>query len=547
VTLTAKLRTAALVACGGWALALLFWRPAPFSITFDDAFYYFTIGRNLAHGYGSTFDRVDLTNGYHPLWQAISVIPYWLGLDDLAAVRALLLVQLALWAATLWLVLGRVGDAVAGWPALADSTPTRRRAADLTLVVVTTLFVANPFLLKMVVNGLESGVEVPVLALLLARALSCRGRFVSTSSRRDRLITGGLLALAFLARTDAVLLFAAIGLWCLLDAGPGSDAVPLATRAVRTVEVLVVPAVVVVAYLALNAAWFHTALQISGTVKRLPLTAPRLVVAGIWVVVAVAALLGCRRAPSKRSKVLRVRRFLRATGWCAAFCILLVGYYGTLQAVPYLWYFCPLALYGMWIVMLFVADLVEGSLAEAPVGKSIALALAPALIVALPLAVGLVWQGRAFLDPGGRALMVHDREAGVWLRRNVPPGERVASWDAGVIGYFSHRSVVNLDGVVNSKAWYDAVRNGTTPAFLRARNVRWVANHGGDVGGNDPDIGKDVDTFFGKGSAAGTRLRRAWIYDYTGTLDGSRSNTATKRMGTFVYQLTRAAPAALER
>ena len=43
MTLTAKLRTAALVACGGWALALLFWRPAPFSITFDDAFYYFTI------------------------------------------------------------------------------------------------------------------------------------------------------------------------------------------------------------------------------------------------------------------------------------------------------------------------------------------------------------------------------------------------------------------------------------------------------------------------------------------------------------------------
>ncbi len=323
MTLTGKLRTTALVVCTGWALALLFWRPAPFTITFDDAYYYFAIGRNLAHGYGSTFDRVDLTNGYHPLWQGISVIPFWLGLDDLAAVRSLLLLQLALWAATLWLVLGRVGDAVAGWPALSDATPSRRRAADLTLVVVTVLLLVNPFLLKMVVNGLESGVEVPVLALLLVRAVSCRGRFVSTSSRGHRLVTGALLALAFLARTDAVLLFAAIGLWCLLDKGPDTATTSLTVRAVRTVEVLAIPAVVVAVYLGLNAVWFHTALQISGTVKRLPLTAPRLIVAGVWVVVAVAALLACRRAPSKRSKVLRVRRFLRATGWCAAFCILL--------------------------------------------------------------------------------------------------------------------------------------------------------------------------------------------------------------------------------
>ena len=86
----------------------------------------------MAARHGSTFDRIDLTNGYHPLWQGISVIPFWLGLDDLAAVAVAPLFQLALWAATLWLVLGRVGDAVAGWPALAEATPVatpRRRTS----------------------------------------------------------------------------------------------------------------------------------------------------------------------------------------------------------------------------------------------------------------------------------------------------------------------------------------------------------------------------------------------------------------------------------
>ena len=39
----------------------------------DDAFYYFTIARNIVEGYGSTFDRLAPTNGYHPLWLLVLV------------------------------------------------------------------------------------------------------------------------------------------------------------------------------------------------------------------------------------------------------------------------------------------------------------------------------------------------------------------------------------------------------------------------------------------------------------------------------------------
>ena len=34
----------------------------------DDSFFYIKTAYNFSIGYGSTFDRVDLTNGYHPLW-----------------------------------------------------------------------------------------------------------------------------------------------------------------------------------------------------------------------------------------------------------------------------------------------------------------------------------------------------------------------------------------------------------------------------------------------------------------------------------------------
>jgi len=37
----------------------------------DDSFYYLKIAKNISEGYGSTFDQITITNGYHPLWLLI--------------------------------------------------------------------------------------------------------------------------------------------------------------------------------------------------------------------------------------------------------------------------------------------------------------------------------------------------------------------------------------------------------------------------------------------------------------------------------------------
>ena len=34
----------------------------------DDGFLYFQVARNLAAGHGFTFDGINPTNGFHPLW-----------------------------------------------------------------------------------------------------------------------------------------------------------------------------------------------------------------------------------------------------------------------------------------------------------------------------------------------------------------------------------------------------------------------------------------------------------------------------------------------
>ena len=135
-----------------WLAVILFWSDAPFALTFDDAWYYGEIGRNLAHGHGSTFDTINATNGYHPLWQAVCVLPRLVGLDGLGAMRAQLALQLACWIAAVVIVVRSV----------------RRPSPVLAAAVV--LFAANPFVLRAVASGLESGLVVLVGALLLSRA-----------------------------------------------------------------------------------------------------------------------------------------------------------------------------------------------------------------------------------------------------------------------------------------------------------------------------------------------------------------------------------------
>lgn len=539
MTLARRLTIAVGVVTVGWLVILVMWGPAPFAFSFDDAFYYYTIGRNWAQGHASTFDLIDRTNGYHPLWQLISIIPFLLGLDGLAAVRFLLVLQLLFWAGAMVLVAGIVGRVTGDWPRLADH-PSARRFCATAVTVGFVIVCANPYLFKMTVNGLESGLVVPVGAALLVVALRFRGRFVSQASARQRWASGALLACAFGARTDAVILVAVVALAVLHDARRAKVAPKIVARA--AVELFTIPVVTIAAYLAVNRAVFGTVLQISGTVKRLPITPLRGVVALVWGLIGIGVLIAVNR-PIKRSSRLRsTRRFLAATGWYATFCVGLVGYYSTLQEVPYLWYFAPLALYGTVLVLLLIADLAEGAALEAAAANRAttgASVVAPAAILLVPLAVALAWTIPMTRDPGTRALMVHDAAAGRWIAAHLPPDARIASWDAGALGYFAHRRVVNLDGVVNSVEWYDAVRQRRTGPFLADRDVDWVANHGGAVAGRDPDIDAQIRGFFGNAAARTIRVVYADIYRFSGTLDGSRTDTSNKRMGTYVYRLGR--------
>jgi len=44
----------------------------------DDAFFYFKVAQNATEGHGFTFDQINPTNGFHPLWMLCCLVVFWL-------------------------------------------------------------------------------------------------------------------------------------------------------------------------------------------------------------------------------------------------------------------------------------------------------------------------------------------------------------------------------------------------------------------------------------------------------------------------------------
>lgn len=543
-------------ATGILVVAMLTWEDAPFAFTFDDAYYYFGIARNMANGAGSTFDGINPTNGYHPLWLLVSTLAFRAGLDDLDAARGLLALQLVVgWGAALLCVARILTESIDRWEGVsrreAQDRDRAHRSATVVLVVVFALVAVNPFIVKVFVNGLETGISVSLLALFLLIG-SRTPTWLSGTSAGRRVGVGALLALLFLARTDSVLVIGCLGLWCVAEwwhRRARTDLTPVLAVG-RMAQLFALPVLTIVGYLVANDRWFGSPFQVSGLVKRAELNPTTMGLFAIFVAAAAfAGFRGFRSSHRPRSRrVLRFPHtvaFAARTAWYGAACVLVVGYYTVLQTQIWLWYFAPLVLYGIVLLLLAVTDIVESALRGGRPETSPARLLAPAAaIFVIPLLVALVFEVREFTNPTLLSIQQADRDTGRWLRSNIDEDAVVASWDAGAIGYFSHRHVVNLDGLVNSHAYYEAMQQRTRARFLRCEGVTYVANHGDPANGDDPAFRDLIGAMYGADAARDATIVYRQPFLYSGTTTGSAgTESGLREQMSYVYRVADGAAA----
>jgi len=451
----------------------------------DDAFYYLKTARNIAAGLGSTFDGVHPTNGYHPLWMGLLLPAAALAPSPLALVRVALAMGTALSFLTALVLYRLVRRATAIWyiPLLA-------------LI----LFFLNPRAVASSLNGLETCLSTFLFTLVLALVLSEAGGTTRGRGRGFEAALGLLLGLLFLARTDNVFFVAAFY----------AAAVALAERPVRWRRAAVMAAlaaVVAAPWLAWSWARFGSPVQVSGLsvpwvhheLFRLEgHTALQAVGHGIKIFLVLLweglrGEIGYPRAFSATAILLSLIVF--AVRWRDPGCtvgmrrsaLVLLGVaaaslaqtfvHSAIRWYPRPWYFDQLMVFLPVVFALAFALFEPGQTvpravrllypAAAPLNAFSRglLGLALVGVVAVPTACSVQTLARGDW-PWAREMLA----AAHWLRDNTPRDAVAASFNAGIIGYFSGRRVVNLDGSIDNAA-YAALRHRELMAFMERSGV----------------------------------------------------------------------------
>src|SRR5512147_288860 len=84
--------------------------------TRDEAYYYFKVAQNISEGHCSTFDGINPTNGYHPLWMLVCVPIFALARFDLILPLRVLLITMAALSVTTSILLFRLLKKAIGEP-----------------------------------------------------------------------------------------------------------------------------------------------------------------------------------------------------------------------------------------------------------------------------------------------------------------------------------------------------------------------------------------------------------------------------------------------
>ncbi|HLE63961.1 MAG TPA: hypothetical protein VI750_12505, partial [Pyrinomonadaceae bacterium] len=164
----------------------------------DDAYYYFKVAQNISEGHGSTFDGMNITNGYHPLWLLICIPVFALTRFDLSLPLRILFVLMGLLNLSTSMLLYRwlkrhLQDAVAG------------------LIACYWLF---DYHIQIVIyrQGLETGIAAFSLVLMLFALSRFEDQWESRPATYKEILIVALLAvLVMFSRLDLIFLVLLIG------------------------------------------------------------------------------------------------------------------------------------------------------------------------------------------------------------------------------------------------------------------------------------------------------------------------------------------------
>ena len=443
------------------------------ALMYDDGFYYLEIARNLSLGLGSSFDGIHATNGYHPLWLLCCRLLFVFWADPEAVLVAGFLLQNFLFA----------GSGVCVFAAA-------RRWAGLPASLLATLFWCFPFLVyRLPFSGLEFSLQCFLVCLTCLYFLRVR-QIPTGLTAKHGILLGSACGLCFLTRID----YGPMGiiLWATLV---GQEKGPLIKRltAAAPLAFLQPWLLCVAVYAAKNLIAFGALLPVSGAVKhhwsQHWLALDPIMVRHGWV----AAKLNLLGWPLKHMHPLYAAAMYLGAGaslaaipdyprgfafspaplrpW-ACFAVVHLGafflyYHQAYSFQP--WYHLMI----FWVgAMTLAAGCAHLSKRLGPSRGSIFKACLWVMLTA-----ACAWGAKACIH-----MRLHQRSfpqteviyrGALWAAENLPPDARIGSWNAGMIAFLSQRTVINLDGLVNDRRFFERDRHDLC-TYLKENRIDYL-------------------------------------------------------------------------
>lgn len=229
--------------------------------TTDDAFYYFKTAQNIGLGHGITFDGFGRTNGFHPLWMMICV-PIFL----LANINLLLPLRIVVFLAGMM----NAATAILIWRLF-------RNNGAVFAGILTSIFWAFSIQVHTttVTLGMESTVNALTVTLFIYLVSRLDQKKESGKLQKRDFVNVGIAAIfTFLSRIDNGFVIAAVLLWALgkhWNSMSNEKETPAKAwmRRLRIAAMLGLPVgLTLAAYLGFNQFYFGTSMPVSGLIKR---------------------------------------------------------------------------------------------------------------------------------------------------------------------------------------------------------------------------------------------------------------------------------------
>jgi len=468
---------------------------------YDDSFYAFQIARNIATGHGATFDGVEATNGFQPLYVALLVPLFAVaGGSETIPIHLALIVSALLTVGTAYLLYRLL----------------LRHAGDTAACIAAAAWSFSPIVMRQSANGLETALALFMLASTVVYYLeNVRGE--TRPGRRRFAMLGVLAGLAILARLDLSILILCMSLDYLLVLRRRGERVPIGVLTTAGVAALVILPWALYGwfavgspfpesgratrFLSLSYAPFHnlgessmghdgpTASFIGAlfvrsveTLRVIPVLHPffrgtrkledhvsPVILDTVAHTVAVALMIGFvvwwyhrRRRDVARTAGEFDFLILFGVTTIAAYSAWVFGVFFFLR------YYYPIYFVSMIFAGLVIDDVINAMRARAPRMRRVA------LVACGVYASALMYMGYTSAFRTTPVYRFYD--AAFWVRTHTDTADVIGAFQSGTIGYLSQRKVVDLDGKVNREA-FRALQDHSVNEYLRAAGVDVVMDH----------------------------------------------------------------------